>query len=318
MKSKVLSSLVLLVGLCLTLGSCLDDDLTNAYQKLVEDVRAIDTYLVSNPPGPGDIIVRDASGVRLVITEQGTGVIPPTPENTIQVHYSGRILRNGALSVPFEQTTEGNPYTFTLTEKDAGGADVIVGWKHALYMMTEGTRATVYIPSGLAYGPEGSGSIPGNAILVFELELKTVNTEDQEPRLSQDKAKILTYIEENEIVNVQEDPSGLYYAIDRTGTGSTPGLYDHVYIRYTAKIMDVIGTVFDTNKEQGPDPFFSSRPVNYIHGLTIGLQKMQEGDKATFFIPSALAYGSNSSSVIPPHAVLIYEVELLEVFPNGQ
>ncbi|HET9055163.1 MAG TPA: FKBP-type peptidyl-prolyl cis-trans isomerase, partial [Cyclobacteriaceae bacterium] len=140
MRSKIVSSLIVLIALCLGLGSCLDSDTTNPYQKLVEDVRAIDTYLANNPPDIGDIIVRDASGIRLVITEPGTGVIPPTPENTIQVHYTGMILSNGALSVPFEQTTAGNPYTFTLSEKDAGGADVIAGWKHALYMMTEGTH----------------------------------------------------------------------------------------------------------------------------------------------------------------------------------
>lgn len=303
-----------MVGLCLVLGSCLNnDELVNPYQQLLEDVRKIDTYLANNPPNPADIIIRDASGIRLVITQMGTGIIPPTPENIIQVAYTGRLLSNGS------QFDTDDSYTFTLTTKDAGGSDVIVGWKHALYMMTKGTRATVYIPSGLAYGSSGKGTIPGNAVLVFDLELKTVNTDNEEPQLTSDIAKISAYINENEIADVQEDPSGLRYVItEDAGTGDAPGLYDHVRIRYTGKIMDANETVFADNLEQGPDFSFSSRVVNYPHGLTIGLQKMNVGDVATFYVPSALANGPTANNVIPVNSTLIYEVELLEVIPNGQ
>src|SRR5690606_35473729 len=109
MKSKVLSSLVLLIGLCLTLGSCLDGDTTTPYQQLQEDIRKIDAYLASNPPGINDIVVKDAtSGIRLVITKLGTGVIPPTPENIIEVAYTGRLL-NG------QQFDSDDSFTFTLT-----------------------------------------------------------------------------------------------------------------------------------------------------------------------------------------------------------
>lgn len=302
-----------MVGLCLVLGSCLNsDEIANPYQQLLEDVRKIDTYLANNPPNPGDIIIRDASGIRLVITQMGTGIIPPTPENIIQVAYTGRLLSNGS------QFDTDDSYTFTLTTRDAGGSDVIVGWKHALYMMTVGTRATVYIPSGLAYGSSGKGTIPGNAVLVFDLELKTVNTDNEEPQLTSDIAKISAYIEENEIANVQEDLSGLRYLIEDAGTGDAPGLYDHIRMRYTGKIMNEDETVFSDNVEEGPTSLFSSRVINYIHGITIGLQKMHVGGRATFYIPSALAYGPTARDVIPPNSTLIFDVELLEVIPNGQ
>lgn len=303
-----------MAGLCLTLGSCLNDDSITPYQQLQEDIKKIDTYLVNNPPDPNDIIVRDAnSGIRLVITEMGTGEIPPTPENIIQVAYTGRLLSNG---VQFDTDPS---YTFTLTTSDNNGADVISGWKHALAMMTEGTKATVYIPSGLAYGPSGSGSsIPDNAILVFDLELLVVNTDNEEPRLSSEITTIELYLDENAVENVQVDPSGLHYVIENIGTGPSPGLYDHVRIRYTGKLMDVNETVFADNLEQGPVNVFSSRPVNYIHGLTIGLQKMNEGGKATFYVPSALAYGPSVNGIITANSILIFEVELLEVIPNAE
>jgi FKBP-type peptidyl-prolyl cis-trans isomerase FkpA/FKBP-type peptidyl-prolyl cis-trans isomerase FklB len=45
---------------------------------------------------------------------------------------------------------------------------------------------------------------------------------------------------------------------------------------------------------------------------------MQQGGKATFYVPSALGYGPTSSGVIIANSNLIFEVELLEVFPNVQ
>lgn len=312
-KSKIISSIVLLGGLSLVLGSCLNDDSITPYQRLQEDIAKIDAYLAANPPDPLDIIVKDAySGVRMVITEQGTGVVPPTPENVIQVEYVGRLFSNGTV---FDQD---DSFTFTLTTDDAQGTDVIDGWKYALGMMTEGTRATVYLPSGVAYGTGGSGSIPANAILVFDLNLKVVDTENEEPRLTNDSSAISFYADENSLQNVQVDPSGMHYIIDIEGSGDGPGMYDHVRIRYTGKLMDVHETKFAENIEQGPVNIFSSRPVNYIHGLTIGLQKMRAGGKARFFIPSALGYGPKIQGVIPANAILIFEVELLEVIPNQQ
>lgn len=312
MKSKVLISLGCLAALSL-LASCLNEMGNSTYQQLQEDIRKIDAYLEANPPAPTDIIIKDAaSGIRLVVTEMGTGVIPPTPENIIQVAYTGRLFSNG---VQFD--TE-DSYVFTLSNTDAGGSDVISGWKYALAMMTEGTHATVYIPSGLAYGPNGSGTIPDNAILVFDLELKTVDTENEEPRLTNDSTIISVYVEEHAIPNVQVDDSGLHYVIEEVGSGNAPGLYDHVRIRYTGKLMNVKEDKFADNIEQGPVNVFSSRAVNYIHGLTIGLQKMNEGGKATFYIPSALAYGPSTNGIIVANSILIFEIELLEVIPNMQ
>lgn len=313
MKSKVFSSLSLLVGLCLILGSCLDDGTITPYQRQQEDIKKIDTYLSDNPPEVTDIIIRDAfSGIRMVITQPGTGEIPPTPENIIQVSYVGRVLKNGQLSDPFDQN---DSFTFTLTNADTG-PDVIAGWKFALAMMTLGTHATVYIPSGQAYGPSGSGPIPANAILVFEMELKVVNTENEEPRLTNDKQDIALYLDENSIENVQEDPSGLFYTVENIGTGDAPGLYDHVRMIYSGKTLHLPQIEFADNVESGPNNLFSSRVVNYIHGLTIGLQKLNAGGKATFYIPSALAYGPSVNGNIPANSILIFEVELLEVTPN--
>lgn len=294
--------MILLVGISLTLGSCLSDDSITSYQRMQEEIAKIDAYLAANPPtDPTDIIVKDASGIRMVITEQGEGEIPPTLANLIHVKYSGRFFSNG-------KQFEASSITFTLT------TEVIHGWKLALAMMTEGTKATVYIPSGLAYGPSGKGSIPGNAILVFDLELLVINTADENAQRIIDSGKINAALEA--VPNVVNHPSGMSYILQPIGSGIAPALYDQVRVKYTGRVLG--GAVFAENIEQGPVNVFSSMVVNYIHGLIIGLQIMHPGDKATFYIPSALGYGSSSSEGIPPNSVLVFDVELLEVIPNLQ
>jgi len=313
MKRKFLSGVILLTGLMLT--SCFESTTVNVYQQLQEDIAQIDDYLAANPPDEEDIIIRDASGVRMVITEMGTGIIPPTLENIIQVAYVGRMLSDGEIiETPFDQD---DAFTLTLTTADTS-PDVIPGWKIALRMMTEGTKARVFIPSSLAYGRSGSGAIPGNTILVFEMELKIVYTKYEQPRLGTDLGSITRYIADKEIVNVQEHPRGLNYVIETEGTGATPGLYDQVVIRYTGKIMNEDEDIFEENVEYRPTETFSSRAVNYIPGLTLGLQQMSAGGKATFFIPSALGYGPTTLTNIPANSILIMEVELLEVIPNPE
>lgn len=319
MRSRVLSSLILLTGLSLVLGSCLNDDSITPYQQLQKDIAKIDAYLVANPPAESDIVVRDASGVTLVITERpayditGTEEVPmqPTPENIIRVGYVGRLL-NGT------QFDADDSYTFTITNTDANGSDVISGWKIALGMMTEGMEATAFIPSGLAYGTRGSGSIGANQVLIFDLNLREVDRSNEEPRFSQDKTKISAYLEgvENTVVH----PNGFTYILESIGSGARPDMYDQVTVKFTGKVLnaDNTETVFVQDLVQGPVNIFSSRPANYIHGLAMGLQLMHEGDKAKFYLPSALGYGIGTTTGVSSNSNLVFEVELLTVTPNEE
>lgn len=315
MKSKLMANGLrgITLFLAFVLASCLETNNVNPALKLQEDIAQIDAYLAANPPAEEDVIVRDATGIRLVITQTGTGIVPPTLENIIQVAYAGRILANGRINQQtFDERNTSDPYTLQLT------ASVIAGWKIALRMMTEGTKARVYIPSALAYGTKGSGSIPGNSILVFDLELMVVHTRYEQPQLGKDLDSIARYVAEHEIMNVQAHPRGLQYTVQSQGTGPAPGLYDQVKIRYTGRLIKKDQEAFINNVEQGPTADFSSRPVNYPPGLGLGLQLMRAGGKTTFYVPSALGFARTASTPIPANSILIYEVELLEVIPNPQ
>ncbi len=106
-------------------------------------------------------------------------------------------------------------------------------------------------------------------------------------------------------------PSGLQYKVIKEGTGKAPKATDSVSVHYRGTLVD--GTQFDSSYDRGQPANF---PVNrVIKGWTEALQLMKEGSKWQLFIPSELAYGANPrpGGPIPPHAVLLFDVELLKV-----
>jgi FKBP-type peptidyl-prolyl cis-trans isomerase FkpA len=91
--------------------------------------------------------------------------------------------------------------------------------------------------------------------------------------------------------------------------GVKPEAADTVKVHYTGTLTD--GTVFDSSVERGEPIEF---PLNrVIPGWTEGVQLMSVGSKFRFTIPSELAYGERDMGTIPPHSVLVFDVELLDV-----
>jgi FKBP-type peptidyl-prolyl cis-trans isomerase len=94
-----------------------------------------------------------------IITEAGSGG-NPNVNNTVKVNYVGKLLKNEKV---FDETN-GTPVSFKLS-------NLIEGWQEGIPKLKKGGKGTFYIPSALGYGPYGSGDIPGNATLIFEIEL---------------------------------------------------------------------------------------------------------------------------------------------------
>ncbi len=110
---------------------------------------------------------------------------------------------------------------------------------------------------------------------------------------------------------VKVTASGLQYQVLSSGNGKTPAATDRVTVNYVGKLTD--GTKFDSSYDRNEPATFTVNQV--IPGWTEALQLMREGDKWMLFIPSSLAYGEQGAGggQIPPHATLIFEVELLKV-----
>ncbi len=102
------------------------------------------------------------SGLIYIETKKGTGP-SPKPNDIVKVHYTGKLLDGTTFDSSIER---GQPIEFPV-----GQTQVIAGWEESLMLMKKGGKAKVIIPSSLAYGPDGRGSIPPYATLVFEMEL---------------------------------------------------------------------------------------------------------------------------------------------------
>ncbi|MFM9963252.1 MAG: FKBP-type peptidyl-prolyl cis-trans isomerase [Planctomycetaceae bacterium] len=115
-------------------------------------------------------------------------------------------------------------------------------------------------------------------------------------------------------------PSGLQYKVLTAGKGATPKANDTVKVHYRGKLID--GKVFDqsyvgeapTKKDEAFEFKVKSGPGGVIEGWVQAVLKMKVGDKWQITLPADLAYGPNGSPpVIGPNAVLVFDVELLEI-----
>lgn len=122
-----------------------------------------ETFLAEN--GKKENVKTTASGLQYVVEKEGEGA-QPGAEDEVTVHYTGKLL-NG--TVFDSSVNRGEPATFPLNR-------VIPGWTEGVQLMKEGAKYTFFIPSDLAYGPNGVPNvIPPHSTLIFEVELIKVN-----------------------------------------------------------------------------------------------------------------------------------------------
>lgn len=149
-------------------------------------------------------------------------------------------------------------------------------------------------------------------IQAFFAELQTQQMQRQAEEADVNIAQGNAFLEENALnSDVTETESGLQYRVLEEGTGARPEATDEVEVHYEGSLLSE--EVFDSSYERGEPIVFPLNQV--IPGWTEGVQLMTVGSKYQFFIPSELAYGNNPppGSIIPPGAVLIFEVELLDI-----
>lgn len=111
--------------------------------------------------GAREKVMTTASGLQYEVLEEGTGA-QPSAGDQVTVHYTGKLIDGTVFDSSVER---GEPATFGVTQ-------VIPGWVEALQLMKEGAKWRLFIPSNLAYGPNGAGGVIGpNATLIFDVEL---------------------------------------------------------------------------------------------------------------------------------------------------
>ena len=111
---------------------------------------------------------------------------------------------------------------------------------------------------------------------------------------------------------VTTTPSGLIYIITKRSEGRTPRPGETVVVNYTGLLTN--GVKFDSSLDRGQPFKFKLGEGRVIKGWDEGIEKLRVGEQATLIIPSELGYGpSGAGGTIPPHAKLIFIVELIGI-----
>jgi len=119
-------------------------------------------FLKTNAAKPG--VVTLDSGLQYQVLKEGDGKSPKATD-TVTVHYRGTLIDGTEFDSSYKR---GKPTSFPVNR-------VIAGWTEALQLMQVGDKWQLTIPSDLAYGSRSPGAgIPPNAVLVFEVELLSV------------------------------------------------------------------------------------------------------------------------------------------------
>jgi FKBP-type peptidyl-prolyl cis-trans isomerase len=122
------------------------------------NLKAGQAFLAENGKKPG--VRTTASGLQYQVLRAGSG---PTPAKTdkVRVHYQGTLLDGTKFDSSYDR---GQPAEFGLNQ-------VIPGWAEAVSLMPVNSKYRFWIPSNLAYGPQGQPPIGPNSTLVFDVEL---------------------------------------------------------------------------------------------------------------------------------------------------
>jgi FKBP-type peptidyl-prolyl cis-trans isomerase len=219
------------------------------------------------------------SGLLYRVVEEGEGTTPDE-DNFVFVFYQGNSVDE---SVNF--STGDDPDI--LLPSTMGNFS---GLGEGIQLMNTGAKYEFVIPSDLA--------LRDGRVYFFEVELESYII-DPDQFLTQNA----------ELEDITETDSGLQYRIveENEEEGESPGEESTVRVNYVGSFTN--GYVFD---QSGSEPAeFSLGGV--IPGFSEGIQLMKEGDKFELFLPASIGYGSNPPQGILPGAVLVFEVELVEV-----
>lgn len=113
-----------------------------------------------------------------------------------------------------------------------------------------------------------------------------------------------------------QEKDGIQFRVQERGEGKEVRTGDTVLVHYTGKLKD--GTVFDSSRTRNEAFPFVLGKGQVIQGWEIGIEGMNVGEKRLLSIPSELAYGSEGvPGLIPPNAVLLFEVEIMSILSDG-
>jgi FKBP-type peptidyl-prolyl cis-trans isomerase FkpA len=251
------------------------------------------------------------NGMKFKVLKKGDGQLPKTGD-VLVFDYSLKDEKDSTWTNTWE---EGVPAASQIG--DSSRIPHEDGMTQMFRMLSKGDSVTTSMSLGRFFKnivrAPAPPTLDSNKVLTYTLTAQEITTEEgyfqsREPKVfNRDNKNIGKFVEKNKLTT-QKDTSGLQYIIYSNTGGAKPKLGDCIEVKYLARFMRN-GRVFDGAEK-------AAFPLNkdLVRGWQIGLPLMGEGDSATFFLPSRLGYGQRGSQgVVPPDAILIFDVKLLGV-----
>jgi len=231
-----------------------------------------------------------ATGLQYLEITAGTGPAPKVGD-LITMHYIATLADGTELANSY---TQGDPVASVW-----GPNRLLTGWEEGIGLMKQGGKAKMVLPPELAFGPEGSGSIPPNAQIVIEMELLTVSAPPTPAEVAN--------------ADLTKTETGLQYYDLTEGDGEEAIKSSTVSTLYTIWVKTDSGYDYiDASQENYPASFVIGRGDTVFPGWEEGVTGMKVGGKRLLVIPPELAYGeSGAGTVIPGNATLVMEIELV-------
>ena len=269
------------MGILILFSSC---------KKEYESIQSIDDAKIQAYIKQNNLtMTKDASGFYYQVLSAGTG-IPLVYKDSVFYTVSLKSLTGTSYYSTGTYNVEGNYFGYLAPE----------AYRTALTGKNHGATVRVILPSYLAYGKNGTATVPSNEIIVAEISTRQETTQWQI-----DDAFIKTFLTANNITALKS-LSRVYYKINTAGNGNVVNAGSTVEVKYTGRLLN--GTVFETSG----DTAYSSPILDFIKGWQV-LIGMTAGTKVRLFIPSDLAYGTSASSTIPANSILDFDVEIVSV-----
>jgi FKBP-type peptidyl-prolyl cis-trans isomerase FklB len=123
-------------------------------------------FLTKNASAKG--VLKTASGLQYRIMKSGNG-LKPRAEDNVRVSYHGKLIDG----TEFENSNKMEKPPVYLVQQ------LIPGWIEALQMMPVGSTWRLYLPPELGYGEKGSNKVGPNAVLIFDIELLGIVSQDE-------------------------------------------------------------------------------------------------------------------------------------------
>ena len=311
--------ILLFILVLVIFGSCnKDEGVSQREEQMKLDEELISRYLSENNVNAD----KNEKGIYYEIIKENTSGNLIQLNDIVSVYYRISLLNGKVLGAKVRENTNG-PIKFQ-HKKDAL---IPEGINYGVQYMRVGEIFKFYIPSSMAFHDFAVDHLMGpNEVIVAEVEVVEVISEEEQKQIENDS--IQNYLKNHNVTDYFEIEDGLIKHVLVPGTGSQlpqkgQVLEFHIHREY----LD--GTVTLTSRNQ--NPLILSLGQQMTEGLEKGIRTMTKGERAVFYVPSHMGFGS-SIQVFPqkfrddfiehyldlqniyPFAIIKYEIELLNTY----